>query len=86
MDKDHFQQGQHQNTHSQGLVSHLEAKVNAAAAKYWVARQALNTLAPLLGQVRWEANFQVLNASDIQGLTDSLTSEYYKELHKLKVC
>ena len=34
MDKDCFQQGQHRNTCSRGLIDHLEVRVDVAAVKY----------------------------------------------------
>lgn len=78
IDKDRFQRGQRHNTRSRGLVSRLEVKLDAAAAKYRVARQAISTLAPRLNQVGWEINFLALNDSDIKALTDSSLSEHYK--------
>ena len=75
MDKDRFQRGQRHNTRSRGIIDHLEVKVNAAAAKYWAARQAISTLASPLNQVGWAINFPILNASDIKGLTDMSTPE-----------
>jgi hypothetical protein len=65
MDKDCFQQGQRRNTHSRGLIDHLEVRVDAAAVKYRVARQAISSLAPPLNHVGWERNFPVLQATDI---------------------
>ena len=64
-----FQHGQHHNTHSQGLIDHLEMKVDAAAAKYRAVQQSINNLASLLGHVGWEINFLILNDSDIKGLS-----------------
>jgi len=84
IDKDRFQRGQRRNTRSRGLANRLEVKVDAAAAKYRVARQAISALAPLLNQVGWEMNFPILNDSDITGLTDSSLSEHYKKARMQK--
>jgi hypothetical protein len=81
IDKYRFQCGQRYNTHSQGLVNCLETKVNAAAAKYKAARQAISVLTSSLGHVGQETGFPALNDSDITGLTDTSLSEYYKVLH-----
>jgi hypothetical protein len=78
MDKDRFQRGQRRNTRSRGIIDRLEVKVNAAAAKYRAARQAISTLASPLNQVGWAINFPILNASDIKGLTDTSTPEHYR--------
>ena len=72
-DKDCFQWGQHQSTHSWGLLDCLEVKVSTVAAKYCTAHHAISTLAPSLHQVGWEVDFPALNDSDIKGLTDSST-------------
>jgi hypothetical protein len=81
IDKDRFQRGQRHNTRSRGLINRLEMKVDAAAAKYRVARQSINTLASSLGHVGWEINFPILNDSDIIGLSDMSSPEYYKMSH-----
>jgi hypothetical protein len=77
MDKDHFQQGQCQNTWLHGIIDCLEVKMNAAAAKYLVAQQAISTLTSPLNPVGWVINFPILNASDIKGLTDASMPEHY---------
>jgi len=77
MDKDCFQQGQCWNTWVHGIINHLEVKVNAAAARYWAAQQAISTLTPL-NQVGWAINFPILNASDIKGLTDMSMPKHYR--------
>ena len=78
MDKDCFQQGQRQNTWSRGIINRLEVKVDAAAAKYQAAQQAISTLTSPLNQVRWAINFPVLNASNIKGLTDTSMPKHYR--------
>ena len=62
------------------MVNHLEIKVNAAAAKCRVARQAISVLTSTLGQIGWETGFPKLNNLDITGLTDMSLTEYYMHL------
>ncbi|KAF5375506.1 hypothetical protein D9615_009182 [Tricholomella constricta] len=69
IDKDRFQRGQHHNTRSRGIIQQVKVKIDAAARKYRVAREALCRLAEMLGKVGWNASFPFLADSDIKQLS-----------------
>ena len=68
--KTRFQRGQGPSTRSRNLIEQCTHRVNAAAAKYRVARQSLVNLSPRLEKVGWEVCLQVLNSSDIKAMTE----------------
>lgn len=66
--KDQYARGQRQNTRSQSLIKRVQAKINAAVAKYRIVRQALLLLAKSLGKTEWEDTLMVLDEADVQGI------------------
>ncbi|EDR12084.1 uncharacterized protein LACBIDRAFT_324502 [Laccaria bicolor S238N-H82] len=70
IDKDRFQFGQYMNTRSRTVISRVQTKVNASAAKYRVACAALTYLAPPLSKMGWVLDFPNLKDGDVHGLKD----------------
>lgn len=70
IDKDRFQRGQRRNTRARGVIDRTEVKINAAAAKYRAAREALKCLAVRLVKIGWDQIFPILLVTDIRGLSD----------------
>jgi hypothetical protein len=63
------QMGQRNLTRSQTVVTELERKINADAARYRRAYQALSVLGPLVKNDEWKTQFQVLKDTDIRELS-----------------
>jgi hypothetical protein len=80
--KDRYSRGQRQQTRSNILLSRLEARIRHTSAKYRNIREALVALSGPLLEVSWTKVLQVLNDSDIIGLTsmDDTGSEGRKKL------
>lgn len=68
--KDRFLRGQGANTRARNCLKSVDAKVNAAAAKYRAAHSALSELSPLLGKVGWKSVLRCLEDSDIRSMTE----------------
>ncbi|KZP27030.1 hypothetical protein FIBSPDRAFT_731485, partial [Athelia psychrophila] len=68
--KDKHLVGQRANTRSRNLLTRVQTKVDASAAKYTRARHALGTLAERTGAVGWDTQLQPLNDEDIRAFAD----------------
>ena len=68
--KDKNVTGQHANTRSRNLINRTQGKVNASAATYTRARNALAKLSGPLGEVGWRGRLLALKAEDIRPLKD----------------
>lgn len=79
--KDHHLTGQSANTRCQNLLKRVYKRIDAAKAKYRVARKALEVLGAALGQVGWMARLRVLNDEDVRLLRD-VDPEQRKKLKK----
>lgn len=80
--KDRYSRGQRQQTRSNTLLNRLEARIRYTSTKYRSIREALVALSVPLLEVSWTKVLQVLNDSDIAGLTsmDDSGSEGRKKL------
>jgi hypothetical protein len=68
--KDKNVTGQHANTRTQNLINRVQGKVNASAATYTRARNALSKLSPFLGEVSWRGKLLALAPEDIRPLKE----------------
>jgi hypothetical protein len=75
IDKDRFQRGQRQNTRSRTIIQRADAKVQASATKYRVARSALMSLARTLSKVGWDTGFPQLATRDVRGIAVGLEDD-----------
>jgi hypothetical protein len=64
--KDKNLRGQAASTRAQNLIARVEAKKDAAVAKYRRARQAIESLSCWLDEVGWEATLRPLKHEDIR--------------------
>ncbi|KAG2140526.1 uncharacterized protein EDB93DRAFT_1241867 [Suillus bovinus] len=62
--------GQAASTHAQNLIAHVEAKKDAAVARYRCTRQAIESLSCWLDEMGWEATLRPLRHEDIQPMGD----------------
>lgn len=77
--------GQGANTRARNTLKGIDGRIQRSKAKYRAARAALNMLAPILGQVGWDATFRVLNDDDVRAAEDpsatlATTSEGRRQL------
>jgi hypothetical protein len=77
--------GQGANTRARNTLKGIDGRIQRSKAKYRAARAALNMLAPILGQVGWDATFHVLNDDDVRAAEDhsatlATTSEGRRQL------
>jgi hypothetical protein len=70
--KTRFERSQRPNTRARNVIERCTHKIETAAMKYRVAREALTRLSPLLGRVGWEMTLRVLEAKDIRALTEDV--------------
>ena len=68
--KDKNVTGQHANTRARNLINQTQGKVNASAATYTRARNALAKLSGPLGEVGWRGKLLALKPEDIRPLKD----------------
>ncbi|KAF9463292.1 hypothetical protein BDZ94DRAFT_1321830 [Collybia nuda] len=81
IDKDRFLRGQRHNTRSRGVIEQVNVKVDAAALKYRVARDAIYPPSTVLGIVGWEAELPPLLGNDIKQLSgDDNETEGHRSL------
>jgi hypothetical protein len=76
--------GQRTNTRSLGMITHLNDKINAAALKYRLARNAVFLLAHHLGEDIPVEDFPYLRKKDISPLWDDSKSQHAKDQQKNK--
>ncbi|KAG6376768.1 hypothetical protein JVT61DRAFT_1790 [Boletus reticuloceps] len=76
--KDRFLRSQGANTRARNSLKSVDAKVNAAAAKYRAAHSALSTLSPFLKKVGWNKTLRLLKDKDIRSMTEG-TDERFSE-------
>jgi len=67
--------GQRANTRSQNLINHVQSKVNASAATYTQAHNALTKLSSALGEHLWRTKLLVLVPEDIRPLKEGEAGE-----------
>ncbi|KAG6805547.1 hypothetical protein H0H92_014985, partial [Tricholoma furcatifolium] len=63
--------GQRQNTRSKGIIERTQMRIDAAAARYRVARSALASLASTLGNIGWDTVYPALESADIRSLNQA---------------
>ncbi|KAG2740929.1 hypothetical protein P692DRAFT_20851259 [Suillus brevipes Sb2] len=68
--KDKNLRGQAASTRAQNLIARIEAKKDAAVAKYRCARQVIESLSCRLDEVGWEATLRPLRHEDIRPMGD----------------
>ncbi|KAK7459501.1 hypothetical protein VKT23_009484 [Stygiomarasmius scandens] len=68
--KNKYSHGQKDSTRSSATIRNLQSKIDASAARYQLAREALVSLAPRIGKVGWEGIYQKLDKGDIRGLNE----------------
>jgi hypothetical protein len=68
--KTRFERGQRPNTRARNVIEWSTHKIEAAAAKYRAAREALAMLGPPLGMIGWETILRVLDAKDIRAMSE----------------
>ena len=74
--------GQRTNTRSLGMIARLNDKIDAAALKYRLARNAVFLLAPHLGEDVPVEDFPYLRKKDISPLRDDSESQHAKDRQK----
>ncbi|TFK60138.1 hypothetical protein BDN72DRAFT_872951 [Pluteus cervinus] len=84
IDKDRFSRGQRQNTRSITLIERAQVKVDAAAAKYRTAREAITKLGARLKKVGWEKEYPCLMKDDVQPLRVEMNRDVEKKKKKKK--
>jgi len=67
--------GQRANTRSQNLINRVQSKVNASAATYTRARNALTKLSSALGEHLWRTKLLALAPEDIRPLKEGEAGE-----------
>jgi hypothetical protein len=67
--------GQHANTRIRNLINRVQSKVNASAATYTRARNALAKLSGTLGEHLWRTKLLVLAPEDIRPLKEGEAGE-----------
>jgi hypothetical protein len=67
--------GQRANTRSQNLINRVQSKVNASAAAYTRARNALTKLSNALGEHLWRTKLLALAPEDIRPLKEGEAGE-----------
>jgi hypothetical protein len=67
--------GQRANTRSQNIINSIQDKVNASAAMYTRARNALTKLSDPLGEHQWRTKLLVLAPEDIHPLKEGEAGE-----------
>ena len=67
--------GQRANTRSQNLINSVQDKVNASAATYTRARDALTKLSGPLGEYQWQTRLLALAPEDIRPLKEGEAGE-----------
>ncbi|KIJ09041.1 hypothetical protein PAXINDRAFT_164415 [Paxillus involutus ATCC 200175] len=70
--KDRFLCGQGANTRARNCLKSVDNKVNASAAKYRAAHNALSVLSGLLKIVGWSDTFPALADDDIRAMTEGM--------------
>lgn len=73
--KDQFVRGVHHNTRAKTTIDRVQAKINHAATRYRVAREALEHLSPGLKKEEWRNALKVLSPDDVRGMSESLFGE-----------
>ena len=73
--KDKYARGVHHNTRSNKSISNCQAKVDRAAEKYRISRDAMLSLSDTLVVPDWWNTLRVLKADDVRGLSDALIGD-----------
>ena len=68
--KDHFVRGQGAITRARNAINGVQAKINAAAAEYWVAYSALLLLSSQVFDFGWKNELLLLKDEDIRDLSE----------------
>lgn len=75
-DKQRFQRGQHANTRSQGLISRMSERVDAAAERYRSAQTAIWRLGAHLDRIGYATRYPVLLPTDIRNIQEDENEAY----------
>lgn len=78
-DKRRFQQGQRNNTRALGVIARLTEKINFAASKYRLARNAIILLGPKVGANEENMKFPPLEEKDVRPIIDDSETVHAKE-------
>lgn len=73
--KERFVRGQGANTRARNALNTINGRVHIAAAEYRAARQALASLAPILGRTTWKTDFPELLPGDIRDISEGLETD-----------
>jgi len=73
--KDKYARGVHYNTRANNAITKSQAKVDRAAEKYRVSRDAMLALSDPLVIPSWSDTLRVLKADDVRGLSDALMGD-----------